>query len=95
MSRKNGNPLSVINMEENMRETINSDPLLTSREAALFIGSRNGSTALLDKLRCYGGGPKFIKIGKSVRYRRSALDAWLKERERTSTSDRGPVAVGV
>jgi len=78
-----------------VQKLINSDPLFSPKGAALYIGSRNGSTALRDKLRCYGGGPKFIKIGKSVRYRMSALDIWLNERERVSTSDPGStVATG-
>lgn len=78
-----------------IKQSINPDPLFSNKEAAFYIGSRNGSTAFLDKTRVYGGGPVYIKCGKRVSYRRSALDAWLKERERTSTSDRGPVAVGV
>lgn len=75
--------------------SINPDPLFSPKDAALYIGSRNGSTALLDKLRCYGGGPKFIKVGKSVRYRKSSLDIWLSERERVSTSDTGSVVEAV
>lgn len=89
MAGKDYKKLQTTKMERSMKETINEDPLLTSREAAIYIGCRNGSTALLDKLRCYGGGPKFIKIGKSVRYRKSALDTFLKEHERVSTSDKG------
>ena len=79
-----------------LSQTLNPDPLLNNKEAAIYIGCRNGSTALLDKLRCYGGGPRFIKTGKTVKYRRSSLEMWLKERERVSTSDTGnAVASGV
>lgn len=34
----------------------------------------------------YGRGPRYIKVGRSVRYRVSDLDEWL-ERHLVSTSD--------
>jgi hypothetical protein len=36
----------------------------------------------LTKLRCIGGGPKFLKYGSRVRYRPSALSAWVESRTR-------------
>lgn len=38
--------------------------------------------ATLAKLRCVGGGPLFLKHGSRVRYRPSALNAWLQSRTR-------------
>ncbi len=37
------------------------------------------------KLRIFGGGPQFLKIGRCVRYRRADIDSWLEDcrRERT------------
>lgn len=39
-----------------------------------------------NKLRCEGGGPRYVKISaRVVRYRRSDVDAWMAERTRLST----------
>lgn len=35
------------------------------------------SVAALRHWRCRGGGPKYLKIGPSVRYKREDLEAWL------------------
>lgn len=43
-------------------------------QAAAYLGI---SKSLLDKLRCYGGGPTYAKLGSSVIYSTSDLDAWL------------------
>jgi predicted DNA-binding transcriptional regulator AlpA len=44
------------------------------------------SESQLNKLRVYGGGPEYIKIGKSVFYELSALHAWIAAHRRSSTS---------
>jgi predicted DNA-binding transcriptional regulator AlpA len=44
------------------------------RDAAEYCGV---SKSLLDKLRCYGGGPAYAKLGASVIYDTNDLDAWL------------------
>jgi excisionase family DNA binding protein len=44
------------------------------------------SVSTLKKLRLSGTGPKFMKIGRSVRYRQDDLDAWMAARVVTSTS---------
>lgn len=59
------------------------DPLLDTLESTKEIGC---SKSLLEKLRVTGGGPEFIKIGALVRYRRSAIHAWLDERTHRSTT---------
>lgn len=46
----------------------------------------------LAKARCGGFGPPFLKIGSAVRYRRSDVDAWLRECTRTSTAGRALLA---
>lgn len=48
--------------------------LLTSKEAAEFLGLNEGS---LRNMRKDGEGPKFIKLGRLVRYRRSELEKYL------------------
>ncbi len=47
------------------------------------------SPSKLEKLRCYGGGPKFYKIGRRIVYDRQDLDIWLEPLKRRSTSDQG------
>lgn len=37
----------------------------------------NVSPSFLNKLRCEGGGPVFVRLGRAVRYRRCDLDAWV------------------
>lgn len=59
---------------------------LTRKEAASYL--RLGESTLA-KLFVSGNGPIAIKIGKSVRYARSDLDAWMGRRRRQSTSDIG------
>ncbi len=54
--------------------------ILTEKEAAIYIGM---SRSFLSQDRMNGyregrtKGPDFMKIGRSVRYRRDVLDAWL------------------
>ncbi len=66
----------------------NPDPLLASKEAARYL---NYSTRTLESWRQKGTGPVYIAgSARAIRYRKSALDRWLAERERRSTSDMGP-----
>lgn len=68
---------------------IEADPLLNVREAAVEL---NISEDWLNKLRSRGGGPKFIRLGRSVRYRRSHLHEFAEENTRRSTADTGRAA---
>ena len=63
---------------------MDSTSLLTPREAADY---RKASPSTLAKERCTGFGPPFVKMGRSVRYRRSDLDNWIAANIRKSTSD--------
>ena len=60
---------------------------LTERQAASHL---NLKTKTLQAWRVRGDGPKYLKLGKAVRYRLSDLLAFENERTRTSTSDPGP-----
>lgn len=51
------------------------------------------STSTLNKLRVFGGGPVFMKLGRRVAYDVADLDAWMAARRRRSTSDYGGAAV--
>lgn len=60
--------------------------MLRTPEAANYCGS---STSTLEKLRLYGGGPRYSKLGRRVVYSPEDLDAWLAANRRVSTSDPG------
>lgn len=62
----------------------NSDTNLSAADAAAYIGL---APSTLAKLRCLGGSPQFLKLGRRVLYERSALDDWLQLRRASSTSD--------
>ena len=44
------------------------------------------SERTLERMRATGGGPKFSKCGRQIRYRDDWLDDWLEQRSFTSTS---------
>lgn len=48
--------------------------ILRVPQAAEYLGV---SKSLLDKLRCYGGGPTYAKLGASVIYSTDDLDSWI------------------
>jgi predicted DNA-binding transcriptional regulator AlpA len=58
---------------------------LDSRELAEWFGV-HPQWPLEARLR--GDGPPYVKLGRSVRYRRAAVEAWLARQVRFSTSDR-------
>jgi hypothetical protein len=59
--------------------------LLTPPEAAAYLRS---SKSYLDKLRVYGGGPEFVRLGRrKILYRKSSLDNWTRQQRFVSTSE--------
>jgi predicted DNA-binding transcriptional regulator AlpA len=59
--------------------------MLPAREAADLSGL---SKSTLDKMRVFGGGPPYLKIGRRVVYDPADLDQWLVSHRRKSTSER-------
>ena len=57
--------------------------LLTLPEAARLLRL---SERTLERLRVAGGGPLYVKAGRSVRYREADLEAWIAARVVSSTS---------
>lgn len=56
-------------------ETIKIEPrLLNTAQAAEYTGLAKQT---LHQKRVSGGGPKFCKIGRSVRYRKEDLNTWI------------------
>lgn len=59
-------------------------PFLTNDEAASYLKLAARS---LEKFRVQGTGPRYVKAGRRVLYRRDDLDAWAAARLRGSTSE--------
>ncbi|WP_083632953.1 helix-turn-helix transcriptional regulator [Chromohalobacter japonicus] len=57
--------------------------LMNQRDLAAYLGK---STAWCERARWAGEGPKFIKLGRHVRYRADDVLAWIEEQARTSTT---------
>ena len=64
---------------------MNFEPPLDTRAAATYLGM---SKSTLEKLRVFGGGPRYAKLRHLVRYRREDLDEWRDARVVSSTSER-------
>jgi hypothetical protein len=60
------------------------EPLLHPKQAAKLL---NVSPSWLAKSRLTGSGPRFVKIGRAVRYPESALRDFVRAQTRTSTSE--------
>ncbi|HKB59833.1 MAG TPA: helix-turn-helix domain-containing protein [Gallionellaceae bacterium] len=57
--------------------------MLNTRDAAAFLG---GSPTTLEIWRIRGSGPRFVKIGARVFYRKQDLENYVAENIRTSTA---------
>ena len=69
--------------------SVRSDPpaeprFLTTVEAAKYLRL---SIRTLEKCRYLGGGPRFRKFGRIVRYTAADLDEWARARSFEMTSD--------
>ena len=62
--------------------TLTEDPAYTTEEAAEYL---NLNARSMERWRTVGYGPAFIKLGRSVRYRRSSLDTFAQQQTRTHT----------
>lgn len=74
-----------------------SSEFLRTGPAAEYLRKKYGfgSASTLNKMRVFGGGPPFYKVGKKlVIYKPAALDSWAMSlmSERVSTSDSGAAA---
>lgn len=70
--------------------TLNLPPSTLVDEAAAAVGlggEKPLSVKTLQAWRLYRRGPRYLKIGRSVRYRVGDLRDWLESRERTCTGD--------
>ena len=71
--------------DHHSKEPIPADPdsLLTEIQSAQLL---NLSTRTLQTWRLRGGGPRFVKAGRAVRYRRRDLLQWIEQATISSTS---------
>jgi len=60
-----------------------SESIVNAEAAAQFLGL---SAITLAKWRVTGGGPTFLKLGRSVRYRMADLQTWACGQSHSNTS---------
>jgi hypothetical protein len=60
------------------------DEKLTPPEAARHLGL---APSTLAKMRCCGGSPTFLRLGRKIVYVRADLDTWLATRRVRHTSE--------
>lgn len=58
--------------------------VLDTQQAADYL---QVSRQLLELLRVKGGGPRYAKLGRLVRYLRASLDEWLASKEQNHTAE--------
>lgn len=90
-SRGRGRPQKILNAV--VASVAEPRRLLDVREAALRLGL---SKSTLDKMRCLGRGPRFIRAtDRAIRYDPADLEAFASDRRRQSTSqDAASAAMG-
>ena len=77
-------------MEDDIIRAANAkkgSPFLNTGQAAFYVSL---SRRTLEKMRVAGGGPRFRKHGRYVRYHIDDLDEWSNGHGKVSTSDIGP-----
>ena len=60
------------------------DTLLTGREAAALLRL---SERTMERHRVAGTGPRYVALGRAVRYQRRDLTDWIEQSARRSTSE--------
>lgn len=56
--------------------------VMTVQQASEYLGL---AVSTLNKWRCHGGGPVFIKMGRAVRYRQQDLEEYMVKSTMIST----------
>lgn len=68
------------------QKTAPREPLIDTDGAAELL---RVSRRTIEAWRLRGGGPRFVRVGRAVRYRVRDIEDWIELGERTSTSDAG------
>jgi len=74
----------VLNDIANNATTATAIAVMSPTEAARYLGL---AVSTLAKMRCWGGSPTFVRLGRKIGYPRADLDEWLAARRATNTSD--------
>ncbi len=61
-----------------------TEELFDTEAVATYVGL---SPVTLRKWRMTGAGPRFVRIGRAIRYRKAELDAFLAGREFATTAE--------
>lgn len=73
--------MQTTHLKQAAPDTVVSLPrLLTQKELAEYL---NKSTAWCERARWAGDGPRFVKLGRHVRYRADDVLAWIEENARS------------
>jgi predicted DNA-binding transcriptional regulator AlpA len=70
--------------EEHRTVALNLKHIVNTEAAAHLL---NVSAVTLAKWRVTGEGPRFLKFGRSVKYRISDLEEWIQDQQRESTAE--------
>jgi hypothetical protein len=81
--RKLGMRTRLATFSQSLKEVI-----LDTRGAAEYL---HLGVTTLEKRRIAGVQPRFVRVGRAIRYRLSDLNAFLEDNIRNSTSDTGKV----
>ena len=57
-----------------MQNTQNTDPLYSTDQAAEYL---NQDSRTLANQRCNREGPNYVRLGRLIRYKKSALDSYI------------------
>jgi len=80
----NGNQSHKSELDDSRPSVSTARDVLDTQGAANYLGV---SRQFLEAARVSGNSPRWAKLSRLVRYRRSSLDEWLAENERSSTSE--------
>lgn len=67
-------------------ENTTGDPLMSPQKVEEEFGA---SVYTLAKWRSEDRGPAYVRVGRNIRYRRSAIEAWLNENTVTPANEGG------
>jgi predicted DNA-binding transcriptional regulator AlpA len=67
-----------------MKDIVRNSPLLHEAQAAKLLAV---SPAWLQRKRWEGGGPRFIRHGRAIRYEETAIFAWIDSHRVTPTEE--------
>jgi excisionase family DNA binding protein len=87
MSIHNDDPSKDRNPSPTQPVSAQTEEFFSPKQAAGYL---RVSKSYLDKLRVYGGGPRFLRFGRKILYRKSELNVWAEQRSFSSTSEYTP-----